>query len=261
MADSSKALHVGESGPAAEESIILPGNATKRARLKEPNTAITATLAHARSKVALLTHPKQFRNPMLRHIRHVRKETHNGISADFVCGPTTCALYLSLQYHKLHPEYIYRRVRDLGKHFKLRVLLVLADIVDHRVCVHELTKMCLINDMTLICAGSEREAARYLETFRSYDGKGAEGIQERIGADSASRLNASLCSVRGINRTDTSTLAFTFGSFRDIAIASKEELRLCPGLGETKVSRLFRALNEPFRRQQEDMGNDNLDGT
>ncbi|PXF41434.1 DNA excision repair protein ERCC-1 [Gracilariopsis chorda] len=226
-------------------------------RLKPSSSdPVAVALAHARSKVALLVHPNQLRNPMLRHIRHVRKQPHNGITADFVCGPTTCALYLSLQFHRLHPDYIYKRVRALGTSFKLRILLVLVDVADHRASLHELTKMCLINSMTIICTGSEREAARYLETFQSYDGKGADSIQERVANDYASKLNAALSSVRGINRTDVNTLAFTFGSFRGTAEASREELRQCPGIGERKVSRLFQALHQPFQGDWKEMDED-----
>lgn len=208
---------------------------------------VQAALAHARSKVALLVNKNQLNNPALRYIRHVRKEPHNGLNADFVCGPTTCVLYLSLQYHKLHPTYIYGRVRSLGSHFRLRVLLVLADVSDHRASMHELTRLSLIAGLTLLCASSEREAARYLETLRSYDNKGADGIQERVSNDYPSRLNAALSSIRGVNRTDVSTLAFTFGSVREISLASEEDLRKCPGLGERKVSRLYAALHQPFR--------------
>lgn len=207
---------------------------------------VQQALAHARSKISLLVNELQLKNPMLKFIRHVRKEVHQGLSADFVCGPTTCALYLSLQYHKLHPSYIYTRVRSLGKHFRLRVLLLFADVADHSASVHELSRLALIENLTLVCAGSEREAARYLETLRSYDNKGTESIQERVGDDYSSRLNAALSSIRGVNRTDVSTLAFTFGSLRSLSLASEDKLRQCPGLGERKVSRLFTALHQPF---------------
>lgn len=99
----------------------------------------------------------------------------------------------------------------------------------------------------MVVAGSEREAARYLETLRCYDCKGADGIQERVGSDYAARVNAALSSVRGVNRTDVSTLMFTFGNFRNLATVSDNQLRACPGVGERKVARLFAALHQPFR--------------
>lgn len=212
------------------------------------------SLAHARSKLALLVNRRQLGNPVLRYIRHVRYEVSDGVTADFLCGPTTCVLFLSLQYHLLNPRYIYSRLRSLGRAFRLRILLVLADVPEHRPPLHELTKLGLVHDLTVIVAGSRAEAARYLETFRSYDAKGAEIIQERVAGDYASRLHAALGSVRGISRTDVSTLAFTFGKFRNLGDATQQEIRACPGVGERKVSRLYAALHQPFRSDVPWMG-------
>lgn len=225
-----------------------PTSAVPAPSFKDPTPEqVRFSLTHARSKVALLVNPRQLGNPVLRYIRHVRYELSDGVTADFLCGPTTCVLFLSLQYHLLNPRYIYTRLRTLGRAFRLRILLVLADVPEHRPPLHELTKLGLVHDLTVIVAGSRAEAARYLETFRSYDAKGTETIQERIAADYASRLHAALGSVRGISRTDVSTLAFTFGKFRNLANATQQEIRACPGVGERKVSRLYAALHQPFR--------------
>lgn len=39
-------------------------------------------------------------------------------------GKTSCALFLSLRYHNLKPDYINERIKQLGKLYELRVLLV-----------------------------------------------------------------------------------------------------------------------------------------
>lgn len=46
-------------------------------------------------------------------------------------GKTTCALFLSLKYHNLKPDYIHERLKLLGKSYELRVLLVLVDMQVH----------------------------------------------------------------------------------------------------------------------------------
>jgi DNA repair protein Rad10 len=46
------------------------------------------------------------------------------IIPDYVMGRTTCALFLSLRYHNLNPDYINERLKQLGKQYELRVLLV-----------------------------------------------------------------------------------------------------------------------------------------
>ena len=67
-------------------------------------------------------------NPVLKYVHYVPWE-QGEILADYELGKTTCALFLSLRYHKLHPNYIYERFQKLGKNYLLRILLVLVDVV------------------------------------------------------------------------------------------------------------------------------------
>jgi hypothetical protein len=51
-----------------------------------------------------------------------------------ICGKVvTISLFSSsLRYHNLHPDYIHGRMKDLGKTFDLRILLVQVDVVGSR---------------------------------------------------------------------------------------------------------------------------------
>lgn len=62
-------------------------------------------------------------NPLLKSILNVPWE-YEEIIPDYVMGRTTCALFLSLRYHNLNPDYINERLKQLGKQYELRVLLV-----------------------------------------------------------------------------------------------------------------------------------------
>lgn len=151
----------------------------------------------------------------------------------------------------MHTDYIYNRIREIGTAYRLRVLLILADVEDHRGPLKELSRLALNTKLTIVCAASEREAARYCETLRAYDEKTADGIRERVDDNYGAQLRAALTSVRGINKTDVSTLAFRFGALKNVSIATEEQLRQCSGLGERKVARLFAAMNQPFKRESE----------
>lgn len=63
-------------------------------------------------------------NPILKSIRNVPWE-YGEIVPDYVMGATTCALFLSLRYHNLNPNYIHDRLKQLNHQYELRVLLVL----------------------------------------------------------------------------------------------------------------------------------------
>lgn len=62
-------------------------------------------------------------NPLLKHIRNVPYE-FGEVVPDYVMGATTCAIFLSLRYHRLNPQYIHERLKILGQQYQLRVLLL-----------------------------------------------------------------------------------------------------------------------------------------
>ncbi|CAH2055045.1 unnamed protein product [Thlaspi arvense] len=196
---------------------------------------------------AILVSNRQKGNPLLKHVRNV-KWVFSEIIPDYLLGQSTCALYLSLRYHLLHPDYLYFRIRELQKNFKLRVVLCHVDVEDAVKPLLEVTKTSLLHDCTLLCAWSLTECARYLETIKVYENKPADLIQGQMDTDYLSRLNHSLTSIRHVNKSDVVTLGSTFGSLAHVIDASMEDLARCPGIGERKVKRLYDTFHEPFKR-------------
>ncbi|KAL1211696.1 DNA excision repair protein ERCC-1 [Cardamine amara subsp. amara] len=199
------------------------------------------------SRNAILVSHRQKGNPLLKHIRNV-KWIFSDIVPDYVLGQSSCALYLSLRYHLLHPDYLYFRIRELQKNFKLSIVLCHVDVDDVLKPLLEVTKTALLHDCTLLCAWSLTECARYLETIKVYENKPADLIQGQMDTDYLSRLNHSLTSIRHVNKSDVVTLGSTFGSLVHIIDASMEDLARCPGIGERKVKRLYDTFHEPFKR-------------
>ena len=76
------------------------------------------------SEGAILVSTRQRGNPLLRYVKNVRWQFAENLVPDYQLGPTTVALFLSLKYHLLHPNYIHYRIRELQRSFRLRVLLV-----------------------------------------------------------------------------------------------------------------------------------------
>ncbi|RAL49258.1 hypothetical protein DM860_017538 [Cuscuta australis] len=200
------------------------------------------------SRNAILVSHRQKGNPVLKHIRNVRWAFAD-IVFDYLLGQNACALYLSLRYHLLHPDYLYFRIRELQKNFRLRVVLCHVDVEDVVKPLLEVTRTALLHDCTLLCAWSAEECARYLETVKVYENKPADLIQGQMDTDYLSRLNHALSSIRHVNKTDVVTLGSTFGSLSHIMDASMEDLARCPGIGDRKVKRLYDTFHEPFQRE------------
>ncbi|KAF9149764.1 ssDNA endonuclease and repair protein rad10 [Linnemannia schmuckeri] len=208
-------------------------------------TLVSPPVFQPKSKASLVVKSSQRGNPLLQFIRNVPYE-YGEVVPDFVVGTTSCVLFLSIRYHRLHPEYIFSRIASLANQFVLRVLLVLVDVDTHQHAIRELTRVAMVNDLTLICAWSNEEAARYIETYKAYENKAPDAIKERVENDYLSKLTDGLTQIPSINKTDIVTLSSTFGSLKNIMDASADELGLLPGFGERKVKRLLEAFDQPF---------------
>ncbi|GJM91247.1 hypothetical protein PR202_ga07605 [Eleusine coracana subsp. coracana] len=176
------------------------------------------------SKNVILVSYRQKGNPLLKHIRNARW-TFADIIPDYVLGQSSCALYISIRYHLLHPDYLYYRMRELQKNFRLRVILCHIDVEDVVKPLHEITRTALLHDCTLLCGWSMEECGWYLEAIKVYENKPADSIKEHMDNDYLSRLTQALTSVRHVNKTDVVTLGSSFG-----------------------VKRLYDTFHEPFKR-------------
>ncbi|XP_037095740.1 DNA excision repair protein ERCC-1 isoform X2 [Syngnathus acus] len=203
----------------------------------------------AGSGSSIIVSSRQRGNPILKFVRSVPWE-FGEVVPDYVLGQTTCALFLSLRYHNLNPNYIHERLKQLGQSFTLRVLLVQVDVKDPHHALKELARICIMADCTLILAWSPEEAGRYLETYKSYEKKPADLLKEQVEKNYLSKVTDCLTTVKSINKTDAMTLLSTFSSLEGIISASKEDLVLCPGLGPQKARRLYDVLHKPFLKSK-----------
>lgn len=198
---------------------------------------------------SILVSPRQKGNPILANMRSFAWE-YSDIPADYVVGQTTCALFLSLKYHRLHPEYIYNRIKTLQGKYNLRVVLTMVDIGNHEESLKELSKTSLVNNVTVILCWSAAEAARYLELYKSYEHANAGAIRGTESKGYADKMVEFVTVPRSINKTDAVSLVSAFGSLRGAVNARPEEVAVIAGWGEKKVRKWCSVVDEPFRARK-----------
>ncbi|KAH7085712.1 hypothetical protein BKA63DRAFT_529304 [Paraphoma chrysanthemicola] len=198
---------------------------------------------------SILVSPRQKGNPILNNVKSVAWE-YSDIPADYVVGATTCALFLSLKYHRLHPEYIYNRIRDLKGQYSLRILLTMVDIENHEDPLKELSKTSLVNNVTVMLCWSAQEAGRYLELFKTFENAAPTSIRAQQSSSYSESVVDFITVPRSINKTDAVGLVSNFGSIRTAVNAGPEEIGLIAGWGDKKVQRWCNAVREPFRVQR-----------
>ncbi|OAA51622.1 mating-type switching protein swi10 [Metarhizium rileyi] len=197
----------------------------------------------------ILVSPRQRGNPVLTSIRSLPWE-YSDVPADYVMGLTTCALFLSLKYHRLHPEYIYTRIRNLQGKYNLRILLTMVDIPNHEDCLRELSKTSLVNNVTIILCWSAAEAGRYLELYKSYENASFAAIRGQQASSYAEKLVDFVTVPRSLNKSDAVALVANFGSLKNAINAEQEQLGMISGWGGIKVKRWSAAIEEPFRAKK-----------
>ncbi|RHZ48550.1 DNA repair protein RAD10 [Aspergillus thermomutatus] len=243
----------------ADPDYSLPeGSATPRAAGDTLNSATAQStsskvqqpkpqaLANRTGPSAILVSTRQKGNPILNHIKLLPWE-YADIPADYVIGSTTCALFLSLKYHRLHPEYIYSRIKALGGKYMLRIILVMVDIANHEESLKELAKTSIINNFTLMLCWSAPEAAHYLELYKSSENAQPTAIRTQQAQSYKESLVEFVTTPRSINKSDAASLISTFGSLQNAINAQPEQISAVPGWGEKKVRQWSNAVREDFR--------------
>ena len=121
---------------------------------------------------------RQRGNPVLAAIKAV-PWAYGPTTADFLIPDGACALFLSLRYHLLHPNYLLARLRELRELTPLRLVLLLVDSEAPERPILTVLQQATAHECTLLLGWSVGEVARYVETLRAYAKKGAESIRER----------------------------------------------------------------------------------
>ncbi|KAJ0414999.1 restriction endonuclease type II-like protein [Aspergillus carlsbadensis] len=245
-ADFESVLRAEAATPTPRRAIPTPQPVPERPQPPKVEQPKPQALASKSGPSSILVSTRQKGNPILNHIKLLPWE-YADIPADYVIGATTCALFLSLKYHRLHPEYVYSRIRPLAGKYLLRILLIIVDIPNHEESLKELSKTSIINNLTLILCWSAPEAAHYLELFKSCEHSQPTAIRTQQAQSYKDSLVEFVTAPRSINKSDAASLISTFGSLQNAVNAQPEQISAVPGWGEKKVKQWCNAVREDFR--------------
>jgi DNA excision repair protein ERCC-1 len=235
------------------QPLSIPKSVPETVKLLATGSVSVSSLSKdERQKRTIWANESQTSNPLLPQIRHVIIECRKGLEADFVITKTCCVFFLSLKYHTLKPKMMKEKINAFEKSglaypYKLRVLLLWVDKGggDDK-CMADLSVFAIDHGLTLLCAFSLDECARYLETMKVYESKTAVSIMARRETEYLPLAQEALTEIKSVNKTDVQRLIHHFGSIADVITAKEDELLEPIGIGELKANNIFIAFNEPF---------------
>jgi DNA excision repair protein ERCC-1 len=179
--------------PAAIEAQPGPSTSSETIIQKPP----TIEAEKPKYSNAIQVNPKQRGNPILKSITNIPWEFNDKIVPDYVVGKAACVLFLSIRYHNLKPDYIHERLKQLGKSYELRILLVHADTKEPQNALKHLTRICLLADLTLMLAWTPEEAGKIIETYKLFENRSPDFIMEKPENDNYQkvRLSSGVCKI------------------------------------------------------------------
>ncbi|XP_035781507.1 DNA excision repair protein ERCC-1-like [Anopheles albimanus] len=210
------------------------------------SSSAPVVIAKVNKSNCILVNPKQRGNPLLKAIQNIPWE-YDEVVPDYVVGASACILFLSLRYHNLNPDYIHARLKQLGKMYELRVLLVQIDIQEPQNALKHLTRICLLADLTLMLAWNADEAGRIVEKYKLFENRPPDWIMERAEKYPHEKLVRALTSIKPVNQTDAMILLQNYGTLANLINSTEEKLTMVSGLGPRKVKKLYKTFNENFR--------------
>lgn len=189
--------------------------------------------------------------------------SYNGqILSDYYINPLIQILFLSLKYHKLHPEYIWTRLKKLNRGSTiigttnddrvLRILLVVVDVDSHQEILRKLQDICIKHDLSLVLAWSFEEAGNYVAYCKKFElstSKVDSVIKGVKKTDYQSCLVDTFTSVRAVNKTDVINLVANCGSVKNVVLESSKDgnkLSHIQGLGSRKLVNLKNIFTQQF---------------
>eukprot|EP00834_Sanchytrium_tribonematis_P002121 NODE_59_length_28102_cov_0.971110.p18 type:complete len:197 gc:universal NODE_59_length_28102_cov_0.971110:26154-25564(-) len=196
--------------------------------------------------MSIQVHRLQEQNPILKHILQVQYNFVDDITIDFIPNNHTGVYFLSIQYHRLHPEFIEKKLKEFQPH-KLKILLVQLDVQDYSATLKELYLLTIQHNFRLMFGADIMECANVLESFSIFANKGEEFILPKSNYDYLEQVQKTLTSIKGVNKSDALTLITKFKSIKNFSKATKEDLIDCPGIADTKMKRIFAILNSKIK--------------
>lgn len=112
----------------------------------------------------LLINPNQKTNPIMKYIT-VPINFDSSIKCDFEPCSDIGMLYLSLKYHRLHPQYIINRSSCLSIYLH-KFILVINDIEDSEQYITDLNVFCVLGGFVLLLCESNYDGAGYIMNCR-----------------------------------------------------------------------------------------------
>ena len=89
------------------------GSCAREPRMASDGTGNADGFEHPRATKVIVAAQGKKGNPIIASVRSTSVEFVEGLVSDYLVGPSAAILFISLKCHRLHPDYLERRIGQL----------------------------------------------------------------------------------------------------------------------------------------------------
>lgn len=171
-------------------------------------------------------------------------EFSDELPCDFAIAKKVGVLFITLKFHRSHPEYLASRIKDFRGAYSTRILLLLVNAENYDRTISMLTVTAIANNLSLILAFHFEEASRWLMSMYASqenqldDLKAVNETPYEMAVDAINAL--------GPSKKEAESLLDHFSNVQSCIMASKEELANTGIINNNKIETFVQSVSAPF---------------
>ena len=178
-------------------------------------------------KYPLTISKRQEGNQLLKLLNSINTEWSEDSVADYSIANKAGVLFLTLTYHRQHPDYIGERIRLFQGSFPLRILLFLVNSEKPDDVIQKLTIFCIHNNINIVLAYDYEEAGRWILCLYNSQENSIDHLKAVNESNHEMAIEA--LQALGPSKRESELLLDSFPTVADCLLASKE------ALGQTEI--------------------------
>ena len=187
----------------------------------------------------------QEKNPLIKILSPAKIEWDESSVCDYSIGHQIGILFLSLKFHRSHPEYLDKRVLNFKGGYASRILLLVVDGQNPDRVISKLTSYSIANNLNLVLAFDYEEAGRWILTM--YNTQEAQVDELKASNETTYDIAIDALNAIGVSKKDAASMLESCGTLSKCLLQSRGELAKTNILSDFKMEQFLAALDEPFQ--------------
>ncbi|KAH0790492.1 DNA excision repair protein ERCC-1 [Histomonas meleagridis] len=196
-------------------------------------------------KLPITISNRQKGNQLIKILAPAQTVWSDSSTCDYSIGYKIGILFLSLKFHREHPNYLSERIANFKGGYATRILLLVVDGKNPDRVISKLTAQSIANNLNLVLAFNLEEAGRWILTI--YNTQESQVDELKATNETTYDIAINALNAIGVSRKDAASMIDSYGTVSDCLLQSRDSLTKTNILSDFKMEQFLAVLDEPFQ--------------